>query len=204
MKPDVSRGTNAGPTPSAVSPGVRFREKTALPPIREAPQIEHCALPPTRPTGIGPIARPAAGYDRLTRRLRRPHTRSICPTEQGSKPIRGSATIGQSPFRERTRSGPNPAGRLRTSAKRVALSRCASPASHACRRRRRLRPIGTVRASLHARPERRFEQVHVLQDYDTFLRPIRTGRSKRLAVVAEWVEASLNGPVEKLRHGLGD
>ena len=63
--PDVSRETNGEPTPSVVSPGLRLREG-APPPIRQAPQIDKAPLPPTRPAGIGPIARPAAGYDRLT------------------------------------------------------------------------------------------------------------------------------------------
>ena len=42
------------------------------------------------------------------------------------------------------------------------------------------------------------------KNYDTFLRAYQGGQIKRLAVVAEWVEASLNGRGEKLRRGLGD
>ena len=66
VKPDVSRKTSARTHSfrSLAGGPVSGEDGAAADP--RSPPNDIAPLPPTRPTGIGPIARPAAGYNRLT------------------------------------------------------------------------------------------------------------------------------------------
>jgi hypothetical protein len=205
VKPDVSRETSAEPAPSAVSPGLRLHEKAALPPIRQAPQIDKAPLPPTRPGGIGPIARPAVGYDRLTAVYDISAHTVYLPDGTRLEAHSGLGDRLDNPrfVSERDR-GPTPPGVYELTLRESLFHGVQAL---------RLTPMGDDdvfgRSGLLAHPymlgpNGDSNGCVSFKNYDTFLRAFQNGQVKRLAVVAEWVEASLNGRAEKLRRGLGD
>ena len=204
FRPDVSRETNGEPTPSVVSPGLRLREG-APPPIRQAPQIDKAPLPPTRPAGIGPIARPAAGYDRLTAVYDISAHTVYLPDGTRLEAHSGLGDRLDNPrfVSERDR-GPTPPGVYELTLRELLFHGVQAL---------RLTPVGDDdvfgRSGLLAHPymlgpNGDSNGCVSFKNYDTFLRAYQGGQIKRLAVVAEWVEASLNGRGEKLRRGLGD
>jgi Tlde1 domain len=205
VKPDVSRETSGESAPSAVSPGIRQREKAVLPAIREAPQIDKAPLPPNRPAGFGPIARPAAGYDRSTAVYDISAHTVYLPDGTRLEAHSGLGDRLDNPrfVSERDR-GPTPPGVYELTLRESLFHGVQAL---------RLSPVGDDdvfgRSGLLAHPymlgpNGDSNGCVSFKNYDTFLRAYQNGHVKRLAVVAEWVEASLNGRAEKLRRGLGD
>jgi hypothetical protein len=201
VNPDVPH--EAGP--EAAPPAASTRVRVQPPHASEAPRIDIAPLPPTRPVELRPIARPAAGYDRLTAVYDISAHSVYLP--DGTK-LEAHSGLGErldNPrfVSERDR-GPTPPGLYELTLRESLFHGVQAL---------RLTPLGDEdvfgRSGLLAHPymlgpSGDSNGCVSFKDYDAFLRAYQNGQVRRLAVVAESTEAALHGRLENLRRGLGD
>ena len=206
VNPDASHETSVEPAPPAVSTWVRTQEKAALPPIRKAARIDESApLPPPRPVELGPVARPAAGHDRLTAVYDISAHSVYLPDGTKLEAHSGLGDRLDDPrfVSERDR-GPTPPGLYELTLRESLFHGVQAL---------RLTPVGDGdvfgRSGLLAHPymlgpSGDSNGCVSFKNYDAFLRAFQYGQVKRLAVVAEWTEAALHQRPDKARRSFSD